>query len=158
MYALGIIFILLDGLLIYLIPSYFNELSLFYPMLSITFSVAIYNYSKDYLKTSFILGVIYDLLYSSIFFYNALLFLLLAKVNKKIFNYLQINIFNKIIVLIINIIIYDSINYLIVFFSKYQDLIFYDLVYKITHSLLLNVLALFVINFLLKKIKLHHKL
>lgn len=152
MYIIGFIIIILDGLLVYFIPSYFNELNYFYPMLSITYLVFLYGYSKKYLKTSFILGFIYDLLYSNIFLYNSLIFLLLGKINKKIFNYLQINLFNKIIILILNIIIYDSINFLIIYFSKYNYVLFNDLIYKILHSLLLNILFIIILYFFFKKI------
>lgn len=152
MYIIGFIIIILDGLLVYFIPSYFNELNYFYPMLSITYLVFLYGYSKNYLKTSFILGFIYDLLYSNIFLYNSLIFLLLGKINKKIFNYFQINLFNKIIILLLNIIIYDTINFLIIYFSKYNNVIFNDLVYKVLHSLLLNILFIIILNFFFKKI------
>ena len=151
MYIIGIIIIILDGLIVYFFPSYFNELNYLYPMFSITFLVAIYGYSKNYLKTSFVLGFIYDLLYSNIFLYNTLIFLLLSKINKKIFNYIQINLFNKILLLIVNIILYDSINFLIIQISKYNKLVFNDLIYKISHSLLLNIIFIIIINFVLKK-------
>jgi len=158
MYLLGIIIIIIDGILVYLIPSYFNELSYFYPMLTITLIVAMYNSCSNYLKTSFILGIIYDLFYSNVFLYNTLLFLLLSKINKKIFKYLQFNNFNKILVLVINILIYDGINYFIVWLTKYNLVTISDLFYKISHSLIMNILAIFVLNFILKKIRIRHKI
>lgn len=151
MYLLGIIIIIFDGLLVYFIPSYFNELTYFYPMLTITFLVSIYGYCKNYFKTSLFLGFVYDLLYSNIFLYNTLIFLLLSKINKKIFKYLQVNLFNKIIVLFFNIIIYDLINFLIVYFSKYNKIVFNDLIYKISHSLIINIMFIVIMNMLLKK-------
>ena len=151
MYILGIIIIILDGLIVYFFPSYFNELNYLYPMFSITFLVSIYGYTKNYLKISLALGFIYDLLYSSIFLYNTLIFLLLSKINKKVFNYIQINLFNKILLLIFNIVLYDSINFLIIHFSKYNNLVFNDLIYKISHSLLLNIIFIIITNFVLKK-------
>jgi len=151
MYIIGIIIVILDGVFVYFFPSYFNELNYFYPMLSLTFLVSIYGYSKNYLKTSFVLGFIYDLLYSSIFLYNTLIFLLLSKINKRIFSYIQINLFNKILLLLLNIILYDSINFFIINFSKYNKLVFNDLIYKISHSLLLNIIFIIFINYILKK-------
>lgn len=153
MIKLGILIIILDGLLIYSLPNLFNDINLFYPYLTITYIVSVYGYSKKYLKNSLILGFIYDLLYSNIFLYNAFFFLLLSKINNKIFNYLHNNLFNKVIVLIINIILYDTINYLIIYFSKYNIVYFNDLVYKIINSLLLNILVIFILDFLLKKVK-----
>ena len=151
MYIIGIIIIILDGIIVYLFPSYFNQLNYLFPMLSITFLVSIYGYTKKYLKTSLILGFIYDLLYSSIFLYNTLIFLLLSKINKKIFNYIQINLFNKILLLILNIILYDSINFLIINFSKYNKIVFNDLIYKISHSIILNIIFIIAIDCILKK-------
>ena len=158
MYLLGILIIIIDGLLLHFIPTYFNEINYLYPMLSITYIVAIYSYSNNYFKNAFIFGFIYDLLYSTIFFYNTLLFLLLAKVNKKIFNHIQNNLINKISILIINIIIYDTINFLIIYFYKYNLVSINDLIYKVLHSIPLNILSLFLIIFLLKKLRLKHKL
>lgn len=158
MYLLGILIIIIDGLLLHFLPTYFNEINYLYPMLSITYIVAIYSYSNNYFKNAFIFGFIYDLLYSTIFFYNTLLFLLLAKVNKKIFNHIQNNLINKISILIINIIIYDTINFLIIYFSKYNLVSINDLIYKVLHSIPLNILSLFLIIFLLKKLRLKHKL
>lgn len=151
MYILGIMIIILDGLIVYFIPGYFNDLTFIYPMLSITFLVSMYGFCKKYFKTSVILGLVYDFLYSNIFLYNTLIFLLLSKINRKIFNYLQVNLFNKIIVLILNIIIYDTINFLIINFSKYNYVVLNDLIYKILHSLFINIVFIICINFLLKK-------
>lgn len=151
-YVLGIIIIILDGILTYLMPSYFNELTYFYPMFSIVYLVFLYGYSKKYLQISVILGFIYDLLYINIFLYNTLIFLLLGKINKKIFNYLQNNLFNKVLVLILNIIIYDVINYFIISLSRYNQVIINDFLYKVSHSLLINVFFMIVLNIIFKKI------
>lgn len=158
MFLISLIIIILDGVLIYYFPSYFNNLSLLYPMLTITLNVTLYSYSKNYLKDALILGMIYDLCYSSIFLYNTLIFLLLAKINKKILNYFHSTMFNKIIILIINIFIYDFINFFIIYFSRYNLVTFNDLFYKFYHSLLLNILSLFIIQFILKKMFHKHKI
>lgn len=141
---LGIIIILLDGLIIYSFPGYFNNLNYFYPMLTLTYCVFLVG-NKIPFRTIFILGFIYDLFYSSIFLYNALLFFSLAKIDKFLLNYLPNNLFNKIIILIINIVLYDLMGYFIVAFTKYNIVSLNDLFYKISHSLLLNIIFLIIL-------------
>lgn len=148
-----ILTIFLDGILVYYLPSYFNALSFFYPMLTISLLSLLYHYYplKKYYRICFIIGFIYDLLYSSIFLYHALLFLLLAKINSKVYKIFKPNFLVKIFLVIINIIIYDTICFMIIKFSHYMTVDIIDLFYKISHSLLLNIMLVFVDSFFFKK-------
>lgn len=158
LYLVTIITIILDGYITYIYPSYFNNITYLYPMLTLSLIVSISSNKDAYLKYSLIIGFIYDLLYSTIFLYNTLIFLMLAKINKKILNSIRESFIIRIILLILNIIIYDSISFLIVYLTKYNDVTFLSLFYKISHSLILNILSLFVISFILKKYRINHKL
>lgn len=158
LYLVTIITIILDGYITYIYPSYFNNITYLYPMLTLSLIVSISSNKDTYLKYSLIIGFIYDLLYSTIFLYNTLIFLMLAKINKKILNSIRESFIIRIILLILNIIIYDSISFLIVYLTKYNDVTFLSLFYKISHSLILNILSLFVISFILKKYRINHKL
>ena len=160
MNLLLIIIILLDGIIIYIFPANFQNLSYFYPMLTVSSIAVIYHYikKKDYFKKVFIMGIFYDLLYYNIFLYNAFIFLLLAKLDKKIFNNLNHNIINVIIVTVLNIIIYDTLNYVVVYLTRYNMLNIKALFYKIGHSLILNIMIVFVISFICNKLKLKHKI
>ena len=158
LYLVTIITIILDGYITYIYPSYFNNITYLYPMLTLSLIVSISSNKDAYLKYSLIIGFIYDLLYSTIFLYNTLIFLMLAKINKKILNSIRESFIIRIILLILNIIIYDSISFLIVYLTKYNDVTFLSLLYKISHSLILNILSLFVISFILKKYRINHKL
>lgn len=153
MWFIIILTIFLDGILVYYLPSYFNNLSLFYPMLTVTLISLLYHYCplKKYYRMCFIVGIIYDLLYSNIFLYHALLFLLLAKINSKVYKVFKANLILKILLVIINIIIYDAIGFMIIKFSYYMTVDINDLFYKISHSLLLNIMLVFVDSFFFKK-------
>mgnify|MGYP004537033851 FL=1 len=158
LYLVTILTIILDGYITYIYPFYFNNITYLYPMLTLSLIVSISSNKDAYLKYSLIIGFIYDLLYSTIFLYNTLIFLMLAKINKKILNSIRESFIIRIILLILNIIIYDSISFLIVYLTKYNDVTFLSLFYKISHSLILNILSLFVISFILKKYRINHKL
>lgn len=153
-----IITIFLDGILVYYFPSYFNNISFLYPMLTVSLISLLYSYYplKKYYITCFITGFIYDLLYSNIFLYHALLFLLLGKVNSKIYKVFKENFILKILLIILNIIIYDVIGFMVIKFSNYMDIGFDALFYKIGNSLLLNIMLVFVDMFFFKKRKCKH--
>ena len=157
-FLLGIIF--LDGLLVYLFPSYLNDISIFYPMLTVSLISLLYSYYpvKKFYKNCFVIGIVYDLLYSSIFLYNALLFLLLGKIDSKIYKTFKDNLFLKLVITIINIIIYDTIGFILVKISSYSIIGFDSLIYKISHSLLLNILFVFVVFFFFKKSFSRHRM
>ena len=151
-WIISLIIIILDGAITYFIPSYFNKLNLFYPMLTISLIPFLFEGSiKDYYKICFIIGIIYDLLYSNIFLYNALLFLLLSKIDSKLMKYFKNSLFFYIILVIINIFLYDLICYLLVLITNYQVVTISDLIYKLKNSLLLNIMSSFVYFFLFKK-------
>ena len=149
MYILIIITIALDFLISYFFPSYFNNINLFYPMLTLTLIVFLYNKveKKDYFKMIFITGFLYDLIFSYIFFFHSLVFLLFGKMLKKIDKYLKTNLLINIIFVIIFIFFYDFILFLLVSLSNYNIVTWSDLLYKFQNSLLLNILFLIFLTF-----------
>jgi len=160
MYLLIISIVLLDGIIMYYIPSYFNDISYLYPMFTVSLIPILYSYfsTKKYYLTSFYIGIIYDVLYGNIFLFNALLFLLLSKTNSKIYKFLKDNLFIKLVLTILNIMIYDTIYFILIKLSYYNVISVRDLIYKISHSLLLNILVVFVYFFLFKKLFSKHKI
>lgn len=151
-YLLSIIIIIIDGLISYFNPSYYDNLSYFLPMLTISLIPFLYQDNlKEYYYLCFINGIIYDLFYSNIFLLNAFLFLLLAKIDSKILKLIKSNLLLYLFLIIINIIIYDSILCLLIYLTKYSIVTFQDLIIKIEHSLIINVLSGFVYYFLCRK-------
>ena len=153
---ISLLIIIIDGVILYFNPSYFNKINYFYPMLTITLIPFSYLCNrKKCIILVLIMGTIYDLLYSNIFLYNAILFIILISLNIKVINYFKESLLLFIILTIINIIIYDTISFLLVIITNYQSINIYDLIYKINHSILLNILSVFVFWFMFKKIFYH---
>lgn len=155
MIALIFITFLIDFLISYFIPFNFNNLNYFYPMLLIVLIVYLYKKidDKKYLKLVLIIGIIYDLLYSYIFILNALIFLLFAKIIKKINKYIEINNIISIILIIVFIFLYDLIIFCLVYLTKYNLVTFNDLLYKFSHSIILNISFYIILIIVLKNVK-----
>lgn len=152
--------ILLDYLLIYFIPSYFNNLNLFYPMLTLTLIVFLYKkiHNKNYLKIVFLIGLIYDILFSYIFLFNCLMFLMFAKLIKKIYKYLRCNLVTELMLVICFIFIYDYFLFLLIYISDYNSILFMDLIYKFKNSILLNIMFYCLLNVSFRKVKYFKKM
>lgn len=151
--VISLIVVILDGLLVYYLPSYFNKLNYFYPMLTISLIPFIYLINKkDYYLIIIILGIIYDLLYSNIFLYNVILFLIIISIDIKIMNYYKNSLILFVLLTILNIFIYDFISFILIILTGYQFITFFDLIYKIKHSIFLNIMSVYVYWFLFKNI------
>ncbi len=144
--------IILDGIILYYHDYYYNRLDLFYPMLTVSLIPYLYlDNKKNYYKTVFILGIVYDLLYSHIFLLNALLFLFLSIINIKILKNYRKNLLIYLFLTILNIIVYDFLIYILIIISNYQKVSFINIIYKIEHSLIINIIFSSISYFILKK-------
>lgn len=153
---ISLITIILDGIISYYVPSYLNNINYFYPMLTIAFLPFISYTNKKYLYwIVIIIGSIYDILYSNIFLYNVLIFIILVDLNYKISKYFKNNLCLLIVLALLNIIVYDAIGFLLVFLSGYEIITITDLIYKIEHSIILNIMSVFVLWFLLRNDLVH---
>ena len=149
---ISILIIIIDGLILYFVPSYFNKINYFYPMLTISFIPFIYfTNKKSYHILIIIMGIIYDILYSNIFLYNVILFTIIINIDILISKYFKHKLFLFILLTLFNIIIYDLISFLLVIVTGYQVVNIYDLLYKINHSIILNIMSVFVYFFMFKK-------
>ena len=147
---ISLLIIILDGILAYFLFSYVNNIKYFYPMLTISLIPFLYKESsKNYLKLLFFLGIIYDLLYSNLFLFHPMIFILLGKVNLRIIQLLKENIFSYMLLIIIDILIYDGIFFLLVLIANYEMVTYMDYFYKIEYSSF-NVLLAFIYYPLLK--------
>jgi rod shape-determining protein MreD len=156
-----IISLLLDGVLTNYLPYLVNDLSLFTPLLTLTSIFIIYPFykkrEKNYFITVFIIGIIYDLFYTNMLFFNAILFLIIGIITKFIYKNFNITYIKLIIYLTIIITIYESLTCLILIIFNLVPVTLYKLFYKISHSLLLNIIygeiLLLIINLIPKKYK-----
>lgn len=153
--------LILDGILSNIFPYTVNNLSLFTPLLTL---ISIYLMSPFYKKkenkyilTLFLTGIIYDLLYTNLIFYNAIIFTIIGIISKYIYKHYEINYLNIIIQIILIVTSYELLNALIIILFNIVPMSITRLFYKITHSLLLNIiyseLLLLIINILPSKYK-----
>lgn len=153
--------LILDGILSNIFPYTVNNLSLFTPLLTLISIYLIYPFykkkDKKYLITIFLTGIIYDLLYTNLIFYNAIIFTIIGIISKYIYKHYEINYLNIIIQIVLIVTIYELLNALIIILFNLVPMSITRLFYKITHSLLLNIiyseLLLIIINILPNKYK-----
>ena len=162
---LGIIIILisliLDGLLTNYLPYLVNDLSLFTPLFTLISISLLYPYyrkkEKEFFITIFITGFIYDLFYTNLLFINGLLFLLIGYLSKFIYRRYEIDYFKLIIYITLIVVVYESSLVLIILIFNLVPVTLTKLLYKISHSLILNIiygeLLYFILNNLPKKYK-----
>lgn len=153
--------LILDGILSNIFPYTVNNLSLFTPLLTLISIYLIYPFYKKkenkYFLTIFLTGIIYDLLYTNLIFYNAIIFTIIGIISKYIYKHYEINYLNIIIQIILIVTSYELLNALIIILFNLVPMSIPRLFYKITHSLLLNIiyseLLLLIINILPNKYK-----
>lgn len=154
-----IISFLLDGVLTNFLPYLPNDLSIFTPLLTVTIIFLIYPFyykkKKNYLITIFIVGLLYDLFYTNLLFFNAIIFLLIGYISSYIYKNFEISYGKIILYTIIIITIYECVTALIIVLFNLVPITPYKVLYKITHSLILNIIyaegIYFIINRLPKK-------
>ncbi len=142
-YLILVISFLLDNL----ISFFLNTNLLFNPLLSLVSLIIIFRYyhRKDenkYLITSFVLGLVYDIVCTDTIFLNAGIYLLLSLFIIKFYKIFSYNLLNSAILLIIVIIIYRSITFLVLSNFNFISFNLYHLLQSIYSSLILNLLYL----------------
>lgn len=138
-----IVSLLLDGILTNYLSYMVSDLSIFTPLLTVTSLVIIcplfYKDTKKYYIYSFIIGFIYDLFYTNLLFFNGLIFLLLAIIISKVYKVFGTGYIKVLIGIIITIVLYESLTVCGIILFNLVPVTLDKLVYKITHSLLLNI-------------------
>lgn len=156
-----IIAFILDGILTNFLPYLVNDLSLFTPLLTLTTILIIYplyrKKNKTYFLTIFITGFLYDLFYTNLLFFNALLFCFCGFIIKLLYKNFEFDFWKIIIFTILIITIYESLTALIIIIFNLVPMSLTRLIYKISHSLLLNIIyaefSYFIIKILPQKFK-----
>ena len=162
---LGIIIIaislILDGILSNYLPYLVNDLSLFTPLFTLVSISLLYPYyrkkEKYFFIMIFITGFVYDLFYTNLLFVNGLLFLLIAYISKLIYRNYEIDYLKLIIYIALVVVVYETTTVLIILVFNLVPVTLTKLLYKISHSLILNIiygeLIYFILNILPKKYK-----
>ncbi len=138
-----IVSLLLDGLLSNFFP-YVGQLSFFTPLLTVVSISIVYplfrKHEKKYLIILFITGIIYDLAYTNLLFVNGVLFLLIGLLSIRLHKYINIDYFKLIVFILIIITSYELLNASIFFIFRLTDIRILEVLSKIIHTLLLNIL------------------
>ena len=136
--------LILDGILTNYLPFMESDLSLFTPLLTTTSLVLIYplfyKQQKKYLIIVFILGIIYDLFYTNLLFFNGLIFLFLGFLIIKIYQLFGSGYIKVIVTIFFIIIIYELLNVSIFMLFNLVPITLDKVIYKISHSILLNLI------------------
>ncbi len=139
-----VISLLLDGILTNYLPYTAGNLSLLTPLLTVVSLFLIYPFyrkkEKKYYIMAFITGIIYDLFYTNLLFYNGILFVMISFFIKLTYKNFEVNYLNIILYVIALISIYETLQCLLIVIFNLVPVTLTKLVYKITHSLLLNII------------------
>lgn len=132
--------LLLDGLLTNFIPN----ISFFLPLLTITNIFLIYEYYKKHEKTYFIilsiLGLLYDLLYTNLLFFHMIIFLCLGLFTKQIYKYFKVTKLKLFLCIPLLIVFFELLTATLLVLFQVINFDIQRIVYKITHSILLNII------------------
>lgn len=131
------------------------SISYFYPMFTISSVVYISNFylhsnRKNYYILILIISIIYDTLVVNNLLITIFLFESIVFLNIKLRKNLSSNLFNNIIFLILSILIYDLGFHLLLVLVKYQSLNLNRLIYKFSHSLIINIAYIITMFLVLK--------
>lgn len=136
--------LLLDGLLTNFLPYMVQNLSFFTPMLTLVSLILIYPFFKKQLRKYFIIcfvsGIVYDLLYTNLLFFNGLLFLAIGIFTMLFYRYFEVRYFTLVLAIVVMIFLYECLTVSIIFLFQLVPVSFGRLFYKISHSLLLNII------------------
>lgn len=142
-YIILIISFLLDGILSNFIPYMVGDLSLFSPLLTIVSLIIIYplfkKNNKKYYIIAFITGILYDLFYTDLLFFNAFIFLLLAFFIVLLYKFIKVNFLTIILYTLVIITLYESVVGVVMIIFNVVSISIESLLYKIENSLLLNI-------------------
>lgn len=126
-----------------LLDSIFSDFTtIFYPLFTLTSLIIIYN--KNILKYSIILGFIYGLVFTNLFFVEILSYFICSLFITYFFKKNHYNLINTLILTILNIIIYRVINFLILSILKIIDFKLNILFESIYTSLIINILFILI--------------
>lgn len=139
-----IISILLDGILTNFLPYLYTDLSILTPLFTLVSIFMIYPFfrkkEKTYFIIIFIVGIIYDLFYTNLLFFNGVLFLSIGLLIKYIYKTYEITSLRLILYIIILVSSYELLTGIILLIYNVVPVTFYKVFYKIINSLLLNII------------------
>ena len=156
-----IVSFLFDGILTNFLPYLVNDLTYFTPMFTVTCIFLIYPFyrkqEKKYYLILFGLGFLYDLFYTNLLFFNGSLFVILGFTSYYFHKNFGFGYIKNIIFIIILISLYEVLSVLFLMIYRMVPITYMDVLYKISHSLILNIIYGNVIYFIIKIIPKKYK-
>lgn len=144
---------LLDGILSNFLPYMIGDLSLFTPMFTIVSLVIVYPFFIKKLRYYFIgcfaIGICYDFMYTNLLFYNAILFTIIGILVFFLYKYIRSTWLSLLLFIVIIIVAYECMNAIIILLFQLVPMTFYRLLYKISHSLVLNLIYAEILYFII---------
>ena len=151
-----IISIILDGLLTNFLPYLVNDLSLFTPLFTFVSIFIIYplyrKKEKKYFCVIFVAGFIYDLMYTNLLFFNGILFIIIGLLSRYIQKNYEVSYLKIMLYTIIIIVFYESLTAFILFTYNMVPVSLEKVIYKITHSILINIIYLEILYYIINRI------
>lgn len=134
---------ILDIILSNVLPFMKGDLSIFTSLFVPITIYLIYPFYKNqklkYYIESFIIGIIYDLIFTNLLFFDGVIFLIISLVSVKIYKNFIVDKYKNIMYVFLIIILYEFLVASIFLIFNLVPICFYDFVYKISHTLLINV-------------------
>jgi len=153
-YIILFLSIVLDGVLTNFLPYLEGDLSYFTPLCTVISILIIYPFfrkeEKKYFIGIFILGILYDLFFTNLLFWNGILFLGIAYLSKILYKNYGLGPLKVILYAILLVTIYESMNALIIWIFQLVPITFSKLLYKITHTYILNIIYIEILFIILK--------
>lgn len=150
-----IISFMLDALISNFINMSITNPSIFNTIYSVIALVIIYNYFDDdnkYIKILLVLGILFDIVYTSTFLLNIFIFIVIYIVIKFINEYIPNNLFTINIKSLIAISLYHILSYLILMLVHYDYYSFKCLLLMIPKSIIMSVIYTSISYIMMKKI------
>ena len=133
----------LDYIISYILPSTKNNLSLSTPLIIPISIYLIYPLFKknnnSYLNIVIVIGIIYDLIFTNLPI-NSLLFYIIGLISIYIYKQYNISKYSNILFIVFIIILYETINLIVLYLFNIIDFSFSNLIYKIIHTMITNVI------------------
>lgn len=134
---------ILDIILSNVLPFMKGDLSIFTSLFVPITIYLIYPFYKNqelkYYIESFIIGIVYDLIFTNLLFFDGVIFLIISLVSVKIYKNFIVDKYKNIMYVFLIIILYEFLVASIFLIFNLVPICFYDFVYKISHTLLINV-------------------
>ena len=134
---------ILDIILSNVLPFMKGDLSIFTSLFVPITIYLIYPFYKNqelrYYIESFIIGIIYDLIFTNLLFFDGVIFLIISLVSVKIYKNFMVDKYKNIMYVFLIIILYEFLVASIFLIFNLVPISFYDFIYKISHNLLINV-------------------